>query len=141
MRTENASKTSLRSYHKRAALYKALGLNSRGQEYKRRPNLQPEERAEHYRRANLEKWHRLSHRRFMAGQTSRGTKRIYMVALPVTDIALLDSEIDLLGHELASIYDSLPPEAQARVVALGRSIANLKTRIQVVQPKDDFQRS
>jgi hypothetical protein len=60
--------------------------------------------------------------------------------LPVADMARLDSEIELLGHELASIYDSLPPTAQARVIALGRSISNLKTRIQVVQ-QQPIQRS
>jgi hypothetical protein len=131
---------SLRSYHKRAALFKALGLNSRGREYKRRKNLKPEERAAHYQRANLVKWHRLSQRRFHAGLTSRGGKRIYTIVLPVADMARLDSEIELLGHELASIYDSLPPTAQARVIALGRSISNLKTRIQVVQ-QQPIQRS
>jgi hypothetical protein len=135
------NKSSLRSYHKRAALFKALGLNAHGTEYRRRQNLKPEERAAHYRKANLDKWHRLSQRRFMAGQTSRGTKRVYSIVLPVTDIARLDSEIELLGHELASIYDSLPPTAQARVVALGRSISNLKSRIQVVNQQENFKRS
>lgn len=132
---------SLRSYHKRAAIFKALGLNARGQEYKRARNLKPEERAEHYRKANLAKWHRLSQRRFQAGLTSRGGKRVYSIVLPVPDIARLDSEIELLGHELASIYDSLPPSAQARVRGLGRSISNLKMRIQVVEPSKKFQRS
>jgi hypothetical protein len=141
MSTSHVKSISLRSYHKRAAVFKALGLNSRGREYKRRPNLTPEGRAEHYRRVNREKWHRLCQRRADQGLTSRGGQRIYKITFPVDDLALLECEADLLGQQLARVFESLPPAAQARVIEMGHAMGSLKKRLQKILRHEEFQRS
>jgi hypothetical protein len=52
-----------------------LGLNSKGQPRRRRPNIVDSELAEHYRLANLAKYHRRARRLTAAGLTTRGTER------------------------------------------------------------------
>jgi hypothetical protein len=135
MRTERIRSVERKSKAKRAKIFKAIGLTSRGTEYKRSPNFTAAERPERQREYNLLKYHRRARRNFKLALTSRGKNRKYFITLGAADAAILETEIKELVGSLALLFHSLPPTAQAQAVKLSHGLSSLRTRIQLVKWK------
>ena len=118
----------LRCYHKRAILFRARGLNSRGKPYRRTPNFETlGERIDAVRKRNLNSWSRRSVSRILDGLTTRGGLRV--LRLKYFDSFILASEIDAAALALDKAFKRLPPAAAAACIQLASSLAALRRRL------------
>jgi hypothetical protein len=118
---------SLKSWHKRAQLFRLAGKTTHGKRRQRRVYRTESDRQEAERKRSLDRYYERALANHLEGKTTRGVARVYR--LNKMDRLILSAEFDGLAAVLAECFPQLPPKAQAKVVELAGRLAELKGKV------------